>query len=91
MNDQNPTQKGNASEIPTLVPKCPHCSMAVPGLNVSTIILPTPQNPQGDLTFLVPCCPLCNKIITAQFVGHTPRTAGVSTPPSNLWAPGRGN
>jgi hypothetical protein len=88
MSDQNPTEKGNgAEETKVLMPKCPHCGEDVPGLNVSTIILPTPQNPAGDMTFLVPCCPLCNKIITAQYVGYTPRTPGVATPPSNLWKP----
>lgn len=90
MSEQNPTEKG-AEEIPTLLPKCPNCGKDVPGLNVSTIILPTPANPQGDMTFLLPCCPLCNCIITAQFVGHTPRVSGVGTPPPNLWTPGRGN
>lgn len=85
MSDQNPTQKGPVDEAKVLLPKCPHCGQDVPGLNVSTIILPMPQNPQGDMTFLLPCCPMCNKIITAQYVGYTPH--GVATPPSNLWKP----
>jgi hypothetical protein len=87
MGEQNPTEKGAASEVPVVMPKCPHCGVDVPGLNVSTIMLPTPANPAGDMTFLVPTCPLCNKMITAQFVGYTPRAAGVATPPSNLWKP----
>lgn len=87
MSDQNPTERGGATEIPVVLPKCPHCGKDIPGLNVSTIILPTPANPQGDMTFLVPCCPFpdCGKIITAQYVGCTPH--GVATPPSNLWKP----
>jgi hypothetical protein len=70
-----------------LLPKCPHCGEDVSGLNVSSIILPTPKNPAGDMTFLVPTCPRCNTMITAQYVGYTPRDAGVATPPSNLWKP----
>lgn len=87
MSEQNLTQKGAATETPVLMPKCPYCGKDIPGLNVSTIILPTPQNPQGDMTFLVPCCPFpdCGKIITAQYVGYTPRD--VAAPPSSLWRP----
>ena len=83
----NPTEKGGTPEMPVISPKCPHCGEDVPGFNVSTMILPTPQNPQGDITFMVPCCPLCNKIITAQFVGYTPHQQNVATPPKNIWSP----
>jgi len=94
MSEQNtsacaPKVGARADETPVLLPKCPHCGKDIPGLNVSTIILPTPANPAGDMTFLVPCCPFpdCGKIITAQYVGYTPRTPGVATPPPNLWRP----
>jgi hypothetical protein len=87
VSDQNPAQKGGDPEIPTLMPKCPSCGKDIPGLNVSTMILPTPEDPRGNMTFLLPCCPHCFCALGAQFVGHTPREAGVATPPQNLWRP----
>jgi hypothetical protein len=82
-------RKAEARARKRVLPKCPLRRNG--RVNVSSIVLPTPSNPQGDMTFLVPCCALCNKIITAQFVGYTPRQAGVATPPGNLWTPGKGN
>jgi hypothetical protein len=91
--EQNPTEKGaergGAEQIEVVMPKCPHCGKDLPGMNVSTMMLPTPQDPRGDMTFLMPCCPFpeCGKVIAAQFIGHTPRQAGVAMPPKGLWSP----
>lgn len=87
MSDQKPTEKGGADQIPTMLPKCPQCGENVPGLNVSTMILPTPQDPNGNMTFLMPCCPHCCSVLGVQFIGYQPNQAGVATPPSTLWKP----
>ena len=89
MSEETPVTSHESPDTAVLMPKCPYCGKDIPGLNVSTIILPTPNSPAGDMTFLVPCCPFpdCGKIITAQYVGYTPRQPGVATPPSNLWKP----
>lgn len=89
--EQNPTQKAKPApppetadmeEIPVFRPICPHCGRALPGMNILTMELPTPQ---GGMVWLLPSCPFmagengkaadggepCGKIITAQFTGYT--------------------
>jgi len=91
MSEQNPTQKGKPSapaetagmeEIPVFRPICPHCGRGLPGMNILTMELPTPQ---GGMVWLLPSCPFiagengkaadggepCGKIIAAQFTGYS--------------------
>jgi hypothetical protein len=61
---------------------CPHCGRQLPGMNILTMELPTPQ---GGMVWLLPSCPFvagengkaadggepCGKIIGCQFTGYT--------------------
>lgn len=91
MNEQNPTQKPpvaekeRPSEIPILAPRCPHCGRSLPGMNILSMELPTPQ---GGMQWLLPSCPFfvqedgkasdggepCGKVISAQFIGYSKPT-----------------
>jgi len=89
VSEQNPTAKGKPAdvekitqEVAQLQPRCPHCGRALPGMNILTMELPTPQ---GGMVWLLPSCPFfagedgkaadggepCGKIISAQFTGYT--------------------
>lgn len=89
MSEQNRTQKGKPpvsepgmTEIPQISPRCPHCGRALPGMNILTMELPTPQ---GGMTWLLPSCPFiagedgkaadggepCGRVIGTQFVGYS--------------------
>ena len=91
---QNPTEKapgrpdelGEAHAI-EIKPRCPYCGRELPGLNILSMELPTPQ---GGMVWLLPSCPFvadengktvdgrepCGKIIGAQHVGYSaPRIA----------------
>lgn len=93
MSEQNPTEKGKTpspevlAELQALAAqmqaRCPHCGRVLPGLNVLTMDLPTPQ---GAMQWLLPCCPFvglesmdgkavdggepCGKALAAQFTGY---------------------
>ena len=86
MSEQNPTQKGKTpGDVPIVVEaRCPHCGRALPGMNILTMELPTPQ---GGMVWLLPSCPFvavedgkavdggepCGRIIAAQWTGqYTP-------------------
>src|SRR5689334_23002483 len=86
--EQNPTQKAPADpakemqKMAELKPRCPHCGRDLPGMNILSMEMPTPQ---GGMQWLLPSCPFfaqedgkaadggepCGKIISAQFTGYT--------------------
>lgn len=87
MSEQNPTQKAPAppegmAELPVPQAICPHCARPIPGMNVLSMELPTPQ---GGMIWLLPSCPFvadkdgkavdggepCGKIIGTAFAGYS--------------------
>lgn len=82
------------TEIPVVVPICPHCARPLPGMNICNIILPTPQ---GGMTWLTACCPFmdvgdglakdgkpaCGKVIASQFIGYS--APQIATPGAPGW------
>ena len=90
MSDQNPTEKGKAADMSqpheiVLQALCPHCGRPLPGMNILTMDLPTPE---GALRFLLPSCPWiageegkaqdggepCGKIIGCSYQGKVAPT-----------------
>jgi hypothetical protein len=87
MSEQNPTQKApplpeGVKELPVPQAICPHCGRVLPGMNVLTMELPTPQ---GGMIWMLPSCPFiadsdgnvpgggepCGKIIGCHFAGYS--------------------
>lgn len=78
-------------EILEVKPLCPHCGRALPGMNILSMEL---QTPQGGMQWLLPSCPFvagkegkavdggdpCGKVIGTQFVGYKAPTIAKPSP-----------
>jgi hypothetical protein len=81
--------KEEVTEIPVIQARCPHCGRVLPGMNILTMELPTPQ---GGMVWLLPSCPFledkdgkavdggepCGRVIGLSFAGY--RAPQIATP-----------